>query len=177
MRVCLPRAVVLGVGSLAASVRGDAAGQTAAGDGGSATPAPDLQGLQIILLYMPILNTCPVYPTKSNIAICSPPSTAQSLIHFETLPDKSAETDAGFLYQLPAKASFIIRTVFTDNGKMSTDRFCATGKCALTGPVRLSIKPAPSIAPNNACKPQHLPKESWVCRSHHQQPFACIINT
>ncbi|MEZ5577746.1 MAG: IS481 family transposase [Candidatus Competibacteraceae bacterium] len=58
---------------------------------------------------------------------------ASRWVYFEIQPDKTADTAAGFLERLHAKAPFHIRTVLTDNGKEFTDRFCATGEREPTG--------------------------------------------
>ena len=58
---------------------------------------------------------------------------ASRWVYFEIQPDKTADTAAGFLERLHAKAPFLVRTVLTDNGKEFTDRFCATGEREPTG--------------------------------------------
>ena len=58
---------------------------------------------------------------------------ASRRVYFEIQPDKTADTAAGFLERLHAKAPFLVRTVLTDNGKEFTDRFCATGEREPTG--------------------------------------------
>jgi len=54
-------------------------------------------------------------------------------VYVEILQDKSARSASGFLKRLIDHAPFTITTLLTDNGKESTDRFCATGERQPTG--------------------------------------------
>ncbi len=54
-------------------------------------------------------------------------------VYVEILPEKSAACAQGFLTNLLQAAAFKITNILTDNGKESTDRFCATGEREPTG--------------------------------------------
>ncbi len=54
-------------------------------------------------------------------------------VYVEVLDNKEANTAAGFLQRLTAKAPFKITRILTDNGKEFTDRYCATGERKPTG--------------------------------------------
>ena len=67
-------------------------------------------------------------------------------VYVEVLADKSATCAKGFLEHLLKTAALKVTQVLTDNGKESTDRFCATGQREPTDnqlfdQVRIAPKP------------------------------------
>ena len=54
-------------------------------------------------------------------------------VYLEVVNHKSAANARAFLERLITKAPFRINKILTDNGKVFTDRFCATGERKPTG--------------------------------------------